>query len=489
MDQAGFRSGFSTEDHIFTIVNLIEKTAEYNLPIWIAAIDYEKAFDTVEHDSLWEALSRAGVGPIYIRTLAALYAGQTGVVVDELQSRSFNIKRGTKQGDPLSPSIFNAVLEQAFDEVLPRWHKRKYGFDVGYSSGHERLTNLRFADDVLLIASSKRQLTRMMHELMEACGRVGLVMHPDKTKILTNCSDCGQLRSDSVVVNGAKVDILRDGQSTMYLGWALGMEATQDTELRNRINKGWAKFMMWKKELCCKRYSLQSRLKLFNAVIMPSILYACGTWTMSAYSEMQLRTTQRKMMRSILGSGRKRRQEAKPASSSSVHSDKDKSDKCDSDIDTAKEKHTSDGVEPWMEWIQRVTGIAEHEARKAKVPDWVEEQRRRKWRWAGHLMRRSDGRWSTKILQWAPVTGQRSVGHPARRWADCIDQGEKNPITSKDFFQKPKPQIRTRTLLHKRRGFRDDICWHTKISLPYFGGVRRENTRPDKLVFVAPRWS
>ena len=54
-------------------------------------------------------------------------------------------------------------------------------------------------------------------------------------------------------------------------------------------------------------------------------------------------------------------------------------------------------VETWVEWIQRATGKAVHEARKANVADWVEEQRKRKWRWAGHVIRRADGRWSKEV--------------------------------------------------------------------------------------------
>ena len=59
--------------------------------------------------------------------------------------------------------------------------------------------------------------------------------------------------------------------------------------------------------------------------------------------------------------------------------------------------------------------------KKAKVPDWVQEQRRRKWRWAGHVMRRDDMRWSYRILRWKPAAqGERSVGRPARRWEDSL---------------------------------------------------------------------
>lgn len=235
VDQAGFRRGFSTEDHIFTIINLMEKMSEFQLPLWIAAIDFQKAFDTVEHDSLWKALFKMEVPPTYIWVLAAMYAGQRGVVVDERDSKMFDIKRGTKQGDPLSPSIFNAVLEQTFSEALPLWQKRKRGIEVDCIS-KSRLCNLRFADDLLLIASTKRQLTRMLKELMEAVSRVGLAMHPGKTKILTNVGNEHWPGSEFVMVNDDKIDILQREASTMYLGWALCFEATQDAELENRIN-------------------------------------------------------------------------------------------------------------------------------------------------------------------------------------------------------------------------------------------------------------
>ncbi|XP_048002484.1 uncharacterized protein LOC125239065 [Leguminivora glycinivorella] len=48
-EQAGFRSGYSTVDHIFTVRQVIQKSLEYKLPLHLAFVDYEKAFDTVEH--------------------------------------------------------------------------------------------------------------------------------------------------------------------------------------------------------------------------------------------------------------------------------------------------------------------------------------------------------------------------------------------------------------------------------------------------------
>ena len=48
-EQAGFRKGYSTTDHLQSINQIIEKCNEFHLPLCIAYIDYEKAFDSVEH--------------------------------------------------------------------------------------------------------------------------------------------------------------------------------------------------------------------------------------------------------------------------------------------------------------------------------------------------------------------------------------------------------------------------------------------------------
>ena len=87
-----------------------------------------------------------------------------------------------------------------------------------------------------------------------------------------------------------------------------------------------------------------------------------------------------------------------------------------------EEKDGDEEVETWQEWIKRATNLAAEAAKKAGVVDWVEEQRRRKWRWAGHVARREDGRWSRRLLDWEPPMGRRSWGRPALRWSDSLTQ-------------------------------------------------------------------
>ena len=72
-EQAGFRKSFSTTDHVQVMNELIERAVEYNFPLYIAFIDYSKAFDSIEHGALWNALNRQGVPAKMIRVLQLIY--------------------------------------------------------------------------------------------------------------------------------------------------------------------------------------------------------------------------------------------------------------------------------------------------------------------------------------------------------------------------------------------------------------------------------
>ena len=110
----------------------------------------------------------------------------------------------------------------------------------------------------------------------------------------------------------------------------------------------------------------------------------------------------------ILGSGRKKR-------FPTADEDLDDSSKSDASQEETLEEEVES--ESFVEWIQRTTAEAESVMNKLHLADWVHEQRRRKFRWAGHVARREDGRRSTTVLDWTPE-GCRNRGHPTTRWED-----------------------------------------------------------------------
>ena len=76
-EQAGFRKGYSCIDHIQVVSRIVEVCREYQLPLALTFVDYEKAFDSVETNAVLTALVDQGVDPTYIRTIADCNTGCT----------------------------------------------------------------------------------------------------------------------------------------------------------------------------------------------------------------------------------------------------------------------------------------------------------------------------------------------------------------------------------------------------------------------------
>ena len=81
---------------------------------------------------------------------------------------------------------------------------------------HDCLTNLRFDDDVLLFATSKEQLQKMMYEFKESTEKVGLRIHPGKTKVLSNQSNISPDSKKETQIGDVKIAILTRSESVRY---------------------------------------------------------------------------------------------------------------------------------------------------------------------------------------------------------------------------------------------------------------------------------
>ena len=107
---------------------------------------------------------------------------------------------------------------------------------------HDCLTNLRFADDVLLFATSKEQLQKMLYEFKESTETVGLRIHPGKTKVLSNQSSlCSEMKKE-MQIDDIKIEILTRSESVRHLGQLITFQQQETTEIKNRIRAAWATF-------------------------------------------------------------------------------------------------------------------------------------------------------------------------------------------------------------------------------------------------------
>ena len=187
-EQAGFRKGCSTTDHLQALNQIIEKSSEYNLPLCIGFIDYEKAFDAVEDFAIFEALRKTNVNETYINILQNIYNQATARVhLDKLVSTEFPIHRGVRQGDPLSPKLFRAVMDEVF---------KKADISEGVNVDGENQTNLRFADDVALFNETTKQMEKHLNNLNSESLKIDLKIHKGKTKYMTNHADSEDILID-----------------------------------------------------------------------------------------------------------------------------------------------------------------------------------------------------------------------------------------------------------------------------------------------------
>ena len=93
--------------------------------MWTATVDFTKAFDSITHKSIWDALKYCNIEHGYISLLKKIYRDQKATVQTDEESNIFEIRRGTRQGDPLSSLLFNTVLQYSLKDDILRWLKKK----------------------------------------------------------------------------------------------------------------------------------------------------------------------------------------------------------------------------------------------------------------------------------------------------------------------------------------------------------------------------
>ena len=118
----------------------------------------------------------------------------------------------------------------------------------------------------------------MLCEFKSSTEAVGLGIHPDKTKILSNQD---KVKVNEITVDNIKIEVLKKGDSARYLGQNITFEDQETEEIKNKLKAAWAVFHMYRQELTSRDYRLCHRLRLFSMVITPTLTYASGTWTSS----------------------------------------------------------------------------------------------------------------------------------------------------------------------------------------------------------------
>jgi hypothetical protein len=194
--QCGFRRNRSTTNHIFCIRQILEKKWEHNEAVHQLFIDFKKAYYSVRREALYNILIEFGIPRKPVRLIKmCLTETYSRVRVGNNLSETFPIRNGLKQGDALTPLLFNFALEYAIKRV-------QVNQDGLRLNGTHQL--LAYADDVNTLGGSVHTVKENAGALVVATKEIGLEVNADKTNYMVMSRDRNAGRGHSVTIGETK---------------------------------------------------------------------------------------------------------------------------------------------------------------------------------------------------------------------------------------------------------------------------------------------
>jgi hypothetical protein len=178
--QAGFKKGYSTVDHIFTLMACVQKQFSRNRKLYVAFIDFEKAFDSINRNLLWPILLKNGIKGKLFRCVKSMYeCVKARVRCGAVLTDYIRCSAGLKQGDGCSPVLFSLFINELALEVI---NKGRHG--VTFSMDVLELFILLLADDIVLFAETVVGLQTQLNSLQHASATWNLKVNLDKSNVV-----------------------------------------------------------------------------------------------------------------------------------------------------------------------------------------------------------------------------------------------------------------------------------------------------------------
>ena len=360
-NQAGFRRNRSCVDQIATLRIIVEQSLEWNSPLLINFIDYEKAFDSVDRETLWKIMRHYGIPDKLVKLVKATYEGTNCQVFHEGQlSQPFQVQTGVRQGCLLSPFLFILAIDWTMKEATKG---QRHGLQW---TPWQQLDDLDFADDLALLSQTQAQMQAKTTELDRLSRSVGLRIHKGKSKVLK----VGKVSENPVSIAGTSLD---EVDSFTYLGSIIDKVGGTEADVKARTAKARGAFNQLSKVWKAGNISLKTKIRLFNSNVKSVLLYGCETWKTTKSIINKVQTFINRCMRSILK----------------------------------------------IKWQDKVRNEVIWERTGQKPIE--EEIGLRKWRWIGHALRKPSNNITRQALQWNPQ-GKRGRGRPQETWKRCVER-------------------------------------------------------------------
>ena len=371
--QGGFRKNRATTDQVFTLKQILISCYEYSLPVHMLFIDFKKAYDSVKRTEVIDILKEYKVPAKLVRLIqTTLDKTMCAVRIDGKTSEHFQVKSGLRQGDPLSTILFNAVLEKVI---------RESGINregTIYTKSHQCLA---YADDIVLIARSAKELQRITQKLTDAAGKRGLQINEEKSNYLqlkTNAKNTAKIEtygSLEITTNDGDNLKFRGVESYMYLGVPINNRCNEEEEIKFRIAKGNRCAGGLHSMITSKQISRNTKVRIYKTILRPTLMYASETWVLNKSTQSELEIWERTILRRIYG-GKKG--------------------------EMGYERRTNKEIYDLF-----------------KEPPIGEVVKARRMQWLGHLERMNEQR-IVKHLAWKEPVGKKRKGRPRKKWREAV---------------------------------------------------------------------
>lgn len=260
-NQVGYVKERSMTDNIRSIVDTINYLKSANLPGVLINVDFEKAFDSLNWGFLRETLKKVHFGPSFIKWIDLFYTNISSCIVNNgTTSKYFNVSRGVRQGDPLSPYLFIIAVEVMACKI--RQDENIHGVNLG----GEQVKLLQYADDTNGILQNKKSAKRFLENVKEYGQYSGLRLNTTKTE--------GMWLGSNRHKTSKPLNILWPDRPLRILGVYVSYddEACYELNFQSRINKTKHLINLWS----LRNLTMYGRAQIIKTFIVSQFLFICS---------------------------------------------------------------------------------------------------------------------------------------------------------------------------------------------------------------------
>ena len=268
--QIGFRKGFRTSDHVFTLKTIIDQTFQKKKKLYTCFVDFRKAYDTVWRDGLFVKLLKGGVSTQFTRLIQDMYSRlQASVHLPSGISFPFPSTVGLKQGCNLSPILFNIFINNLSNII------NNIDNDAPFLR-HTKVGCLLYADDLVLMSESKEGLQASLDRLYEFTNTWFLEVNPTKTKCMIFSRGRRGVCNNNFKLGDTHIQMC---DSYCYLGVIFTYTGSFKTASKALNDKAYgAMFPLLRNIYKYQSMNLYTMHNLFDRMILPIALYNCEIW-------------------------------------------------------------------------------------------------------------------------------------------------------------------------------------------------------------------